>query len=239
MTPADPSLAQAISLGAAFIAGVSGSAHCFAMCGGLAGAVGMRARAVQQSPRRVFASALLANVGRIGSYALVGAMVGAAGSALAALMEWLHLAMWLRVFAGALLIAVAARVVFGWNAFAWLERAGAALWSRSFVRLAPQAAQGSGAAQSLLMGAAWGWLPCGLVYSMALYAVLAGSAWRGAAVMLAFGAGTLPSMLSSGLLAAQLARMFKYPGARWAAGAALAAFGVFTVASALRHSGHH
>ena len=233
MTTAD----HAISLSAAFIAGVSGSAHCVAMCGGLAGAVGMRARALGHAPQQVFVSAFLTNMGRIGSYALVGAIVGAAGGALTSLMTWLHLAVWLRVLAGALLLAVAVRVVFQWNAFAWLERVGSQVWSRGFSRLAPPPAHG--AAHSLLMGVAWGWLPCGLVYSMALYAALAGDAWRGAGVMLAFGMGTLPSIMSSSLLAAQLARLVKHAGARWAAGSALAALGVWTVVSALRHSGHH
>jgi sulfite exporter TauE/SafE len=57
--------------------------------------------------------------------------------------------------------------------------------------------------------------------------------------MLAFGAGTLPSMLSSSLLASQFARMLKNPGARWVAAAVLAAFGVWTIYSALQHQGHH
>jgi len=235
MTPSD----QVISLSAAFIAGVTGSAHCVAMCGGLAGALGMRARAQQHAPQRVFASALLTNIGRVGSYTLVGAIVGAIGSGLATLMDWLHLAAWLRGLAGVLLLAVAVRIVFGWNAFAWLERGGALLWSRIFAPRAQHAAQGIGAAQSLLLGVAWGWLPCGLVYSMALYAALAGDAVRGASIMVAFGIGTLPSMLSSTLLGSQLARLFKYAATRWVAGAILIALGIWTILSALRHSGHH
>jgi len=53
-------------------------------------------------------------------------------------------------------------------------------------------------------GLFWGWLPCGLVYSALLAAVVAGSAMQGAAVMLAFGAGTVPAMLGVGLLGSRL-----------------------------------
>jgi uncharacterized protein len=235
-------VAEVISLGAAFVAGVSGSAHCFAMCGGLAGALGMRARTLGQSPQRAFAFTLLTQLGRIGSYALVGAIAGAAGAMLSTIMSWVHLAAWLRIVAGALLLLVAIRIATGFNGFAWLERAGAQVWTRYLAKLAPSRTTNTATlsvGQSLLMGAVWGWLPCGLVYSMAVFAVFAGNAWQGALIMLAFGAGTLPSMLSSSLLASQLARMLKNPSARWVAAAVLAAFGVWTIYSALQHQGHH
>jgi sulfite exporter TauE/SafE len=231
----------AISLSAAFATGVLGSVHCFAMCGGLAGALGMRARSTGQTPARVFGNALATQIGRIGSYMVVGGAAGAAGAVLAVMMDWIHLAAVLRVLAGALLLAVALRIAFAWNLFAWLERAGGRLWSRYLAKLAPNAMSTprSGVAQSMLLGAVWGWLPCGLVYSMVLFAAFAGSALQGALVMLAFGAGTLPSMLSSSLLAAHLARLLKKPGVRWLAVATLTLFGIWTIVSALQHPGHH
>ncbi|HBG50914.1 MAG TPA: hypothetical protein DDW89_03775, partial [Gammaproteobacteria bacterium] len=48
------------------------------------------------------------------------------------------------------------------------------------------------AAQALAFGALWGWIPCGLVYSALLTALVSGSATAGASIMLAFGFGTLP-----------------------------------------------
>jgi len=233
---------SAISLSAAFATGVLGSVHCFAMCGGLAGALGMRARSKGQTPARAFGNALLTQTGRIGSYMMVGAIVGAAGAALAIVMEWIHLVAILRVLAGVLLLAIALRVAFAWNPFAWLERAGGRLWSRYLAKLVPvnaSPAQQSSKAQSLLLGAVWGWLPCGLVYSMVLFAAFAGNASQGALIMLAFGAGTLPSMLSSSLLATHLARLLKTSGVRWVAAAALVLFGLWTIVSAVQHLGHH
>jgi sulfite exporter TauE/SafE len=244
-----PEAAEVISLGAAFVAGISGSAHCFAMCGGLAGALGMRARTLGQSPQRSLVFALLTQIGRIASYAVVGGIAGATGGALSQIMNWVHVAAWLRVFAGMLLLLIAVRIAFGLNAFAWLESIGAKLWARYLARVAPLHSSGptasttssvrSSVAQSLLMGAVWGWLPCGLVYSMVVFAVFAGSAWQGALIMMAFGVGTLPSMLSSSLLASQLARAFKNRSVRLLAAGILAVFGAWTIVSALQHQGHH
>jgi sulfite exporter TauE/SafE len=154
-------------------------------------------------------------------------------------MAWVHLAAMLRVAAGSVLLVLALRVAFGWNAFAWLERAGGRLWSRYLMKLAPGAVQRGGFTQAIVLGALWGWLPCGLVYSMLIFAAFAGSAANGAYVMLAFGAGTLPAMLASNLLASQLARALSKPAMRPMAAALLTAFGIWTIVAGLAHGGHH
>jgi sulfite exporter TauE/SafE len=41
----------------------------------------------------------------------------------------------------------------------------------------------------------WGWLPCGLVYSVLTWSLASGSALQGAIIMTGFGLGTLPIML--------------------------------------------
>jgi sulfite exporter TauE/SafE len=51
------------------------------------------------------------------------------------------------------------------------------------------------ALRALTLGMLWGWLPCGLVYSVLLVAAFAGSAFAGSATMVAFGLGTLPALL--------------------------------------------
>jgi sulfite exporter TauE/SafE len=57
-----------------------------------------------------------------------------------------------------------------------------------------------GPAQAFPLGMLWGWLPCGMVYSVLAMALLTGSATRGAAALLAFGLGTLPNLMLAGLL---------------------------------------
>ena len=120
-----------------------------------------------------------------------------------------------------------------WLVLNRLESAGSRLWrliepiSR---RLLPVRTPG----QALLVGMIWGWIPCGLVYSMLVTAVSAGSALQGAAVMLAFALGTLPTLMSIGLLAGVAARLSRSPAVRSVAGALVMLFGVLTIVRALQ-----
>ena len=73
--------AGSLSLGAALIAGLAGSGHCLAMCGGIAGALAMRGSSEQGTPSRL-ALALAYNLARVASYTLAGALAGLLGRTL-------------------------------------------------------------------------------------------------------------------------------------------------------------
>ena len=68
----------AFTLGAAFLAGLAGGAHCAAMCGPLVG-IACRARD-GASGAQWLRHALAYNAGRIASYAIAGAVTGAVGA---------------------------------------------------------------------------------------------------------------------------------------------------------------
>jgi sulfite exporter TauE/SafE len=229
-------MAGEVSYAAAVLAGISGSMHCLAMCGGLSGALGMRARSAGKTASAAFAYASTYQIGRLLSYALAGALCGVAGGLLARLMSLTGLTIWLRVAAGVLMVLLGAQLWSGWRLLGPIEKAGAQLW-RQLAPLSRKLPE-SGWSQALLLGALWGWLPCGLVYSMLLLGVLGGSAPHGALLMLAFGAGTLPAMMSSTLLSAQLQRVLNLHGWRWMAGLLMTGFGIWTIMMALQHHGH-
>ena len=215
----------------AFIAGLAGSAHCFGMCGGMAGALGMRARMNATSPMQATSSASLYHVGRIGGYATVGAIGGALGHSAHWALQLARFESALRIVAGVLTLLIAIRILSRWNAFAPLERVGARLW----MKVQPLAKRASGNDRwwgNLVIGLLWGWLPCGLVYSMVLMTMTTASVLQGAAVMLAFGLGTLPAMLSSSLLAGTLPKLSQRPWFRHATGTAMLLFGVWMIAAA-------
>lgn len=225
-----------LTLVAAFVAGVSGSVHCIAMCGGLTSAFGMRARAHGGTARNAFLHASLYQLGRIVSYMLAGAVCGAFGGLLLRFIDLAGITVWLRVIAGLLLMMLGLQLLWGWRLLRPLETAGARVWRR----LAPLAKHlpAAGMPQAFMLGALWGWLPCGLVYSMLMLGVLGGSSGHGALVMLAFGVGTLPSMLSSSLLASQVARAASQQGLRAVTGALMIVFGMWTGWVALQHHVH-
>ena len=172
-----------------------GAGHCLGMCGGIVAAMSL---AIRQSPiKRRLALLLVYNFGRISSYGLIGALVGL-------LIEYIagnHLT-WLRVFAGLVLILMGFYVAGLWKALALLERGGYLLW-RYLKPLSNRLTPVTSYRTALLLGLLWGWLPCGLIYTALAYSALQGVWYQSAVVMMAFGLGTLPSMMVTGVAAAE------------------------------------
>jgi len=119
-----------------------------------------------------------------------------------------------------------------WMVLNRLEAVGGRLWRRIEPlgrRLFPVRSPG----QALLVGLLWGWIPCGLVYSMLVTAVSTGSALEGAALMLAFALGTLPTLMTIGVLTGAAAHLTRSPMPRKIAGVLVMLFGVHTLWQAL------
>jgi len=230
---------EALSLpGAAVVMGLFGSAHCFGMCAGISGLIAVNIEVA--SLRSQLPLALAYNTGRIISYALLGAAVGALGSGMVSAVP--DVAAPVRLASGVLIVFVGLQLAFNWRVLAPLETAGSQLWRR----IAP-AARGllpvRTSRQAVGLGLIWGWLPCGLVYSVLLVAAATASPLRGLAVMIAFGLGTMPAMIATGLGASRLARFMNRN--RLGAGLMIALLGVATAAMPLagltgqrEHSGH-
>jgi sulfite exporter TauE/SafE len=124
-----------------------------------------------------------------------------------------------------------------WRGLARLEQLGQGLWRR--VRpvtglLLPL----DSPLKLLAMGALWGALPCGMVYSVLLTAMLSGSALSGAAVMLAFGLGTLPMLLAMGVAGAPLRGWIQRRPVRVACGVVVLGFGALGMLRAARGVSH-
>jgi sulfite exporter TauE/SafE len=180
-----------LAFGSAFVAGVLGSTHCVAMCGGLAAALGT------QRHGTLGARPLLYQLGRVSSYATAGAIVGSLGAAAGFAFEASQWSEVLRLGTALIVTLIGLNIALGSRLRGpWLrapERWGALVWRR----IAPLAAKlpAQPALRAVTLGILWGWLPCGLVYSVLLAAAFAGSALAGSATMIAFGLGTLPAML--------------------------------------------
>ncbi len=134
-------VATTLTLSAAVVAGLAGSGHCIAMCGGLAGALGMRAGATSSGDQSKFWNASIHHLGRLGGYSLAGLLCGQFGAALQSALDLSRLSVMLRVASGLLIVLVALRILVGWNVLGGLERAGARIW-RGLQPLARYAARG-------------------------------------------------------------------------------------------------
>ena len=206
----------------ALILGLLGGGHCLGMCGGLMGALTL-AIPPEQRGRRL--QLLLAyNLGRIISYATAGLLFGLAGWAVASSPA----AMLLRIVAGLLLISMGLYLGGWWSGLTRIEALGRGLW-RHIQPVASRLLPVSSLPRALLLGALWGWLPCGLVYSTLLWAASQGDALDSGLLMLAFGLGTWPVLLATGMAAERLTALLRRRGVRMAGGLLVILFGLWTL----------
>lgn len=221
---------------AAFTTALVGGLHCAGMCGGFVSAFQLNRPAGVSA--RTLASGY--HAGRISSYAAAGALLGAVGGAVFA-QNVVPVQVTLLAIGGLMLLVLGISMLAGNRWMRRLEGVGQGVWRLvgPYARkVYPPRTRG----QAYLAGLAWGWIPCGLVYGVLPLAFVAGGAWQGVIVMVAFGLGTLPSLgvvdfaasrlSSSGTLVARRAWL------KYAAGAMVIVFGVSGLAHAARVAGH-
>lgn len=222
-------------LGAAFLMALLGGAHCAGMCGGFVTA--LQVARPPQLRADAFASAY--HVGRVGGYTTAGLVAGAIGGSLF-VANILPLQIALLVLAAIVLAGIGGSLL---GSAAWLrqlEPMGRSVW-KALQPVAGRVLPPRSLPAAALAGFVWGWIPCGMVYAALPLALVSGSPLRGAAVMLAFGLGTVPNLLALGWGASTL---FAGPRAqrlrRWlrpVAGAVILLFAASDLAHAARLAG--
>jgi uncharacterized protein len=185
--------------------------HCIGMCGPVAVAFSLSSNQTTENTwqQHLYFHGLL-NLGRLISYTLVGASIGALGSVLVASGQLAGvgsgLRYWFAIFTGSLLIWMGILQIkpdflprlplLNPMAIASLHQKLGSAMAKLSLR--------SHFLTPALLGMVWGLIPCGFLYIAQLKAAETGDMRQGGLVMLAFGLGTLPSMLGTGLSAALL-----------------------------------
>lgn len=202
--------ADSVGLGVFFAIGVLGGAHCLGMCGPLVTTYGARvAGDTDRVGWRDVRQHALFNLGRVASYATVGAALGAAGAGVYDAATLLSVADGVRGVAGVgvglFILATGARYLLGGRVGgpdalpggrAPFERLSGWLFARvdSLVR----------GPRILALGSIHAVLPCPLLFPAYLYAFARGSPVEGALALAALGVGTAPTMFALGALSASL-----------------------------------
>lgn len=217
----------------AFVVGLLGGVHCIGMCGGIVGALtwGLPAE-VRVHPARLLPYVFAYNGGRIASYTAAGAAMGALGGLVTDLTALHQGRLMLQMVAGLFLVALGLYLGGWWFGLHRLERAGTLLW-RHIEPLGRRLLPVRSPLQALLLGTLWGWLPCGLVYSVLIWSISAGGALQGGLLMLSFGLGTLPLMAGLGMSAGAASAILQRRWVRALAGLGVAGYGVYLVTVAV------
>jgi len=215
------------------------------MCGGIALAVEQRNAnpvpvALVRRPRDWIVELLVMHAGRLTTYMLLGAALGAVGASVWA-QQYLPVQRWLFA-AGSVMLVLSGFWLLQGSTFRvdWLERLaarGAGGLLRRFMDRKGQAASalapGGRLSRRYGTGLAWGLVPCGMVYGALPLALLAGNALSGALVMGTFGLGTLPNLLVLSGLSGYLRQWSRRPMVRRVAGIAVIGFGIMGIVRAL------
>ncbi len=209
-----------------FLMGLLGGVHCLGMCGGvvamLSGGLDSQTRANSQKTALFHLSY---NIGRISSYILMGALFGLMGALLAQTLQMSVLDKMLRIFSGTLMIMVGLYIGNWSSGIQVLEKFGAKLW-RLLQPLTQRFLPIRDLKSAFFTGLLWGGIPCGLVYGALSFAILSGSMADGALIMLAFGLGTLPSLLLMASAATKLSHLVQNPKVRKLSGLLVIVLGV-------------
>ena len=212
---------------AALTAGVAGGVHCIGMCGGISmmlSRAGKKIFPILPSDKMTgcqshqsdvnWAYQLQLHAGRIFTYMLIGAMIGAMGNLGLMFKPYLPVHRILFWMGNLALILLGLRVL-GIGSYFHGIASKLATWQQLFFSRIPALRQKS--KYPFLIGMGWGCLPCGLLYGVAPFALFAGDPLSGALLMWIFGMSALPHLiLGQGIFnysgAAKAPVLFKYAG---------------------------
>jgi len=177
----------------ALLTGFLGSGHCLGMCGGIVAALSLS----QPGRQSGLPFHLLYNLGRITTYGGIGLLVGSLGSLMAYTENFEHYTRLLLLASDLLLITLGLGTAGAWRHLNLMQlefASSARLLAGTVARLR----RFPGGLAALPLGLVFGFLPCGMVYAMAISAAQTATPWRAGLVMVSFGLGTIPALFTFG-----------------------------------------
>jgi sulfite exporter TauE/SafE/copper chaperone CopZ len=190
-------LAQAgMGYGMLLVIGILTSVHCIAMCGGINLSQTLQ-RGGETAPASTYSlllPSILYNAGRLVSYTLAGVLVGALGSVITVSGRFQGV---VQLAAGVFMVIMGINML---GLFPALRRLSLHLPKVFTARIYERKA-GRG---PVVVGFLNGFMPCGPLQAMQLYALSTGSPIRGGISMFLFCAGTIPLMFALGAASSAL-----------------------------------
>lgn len=188
----------------AFLVGLAGGVHCVGMCGGIVGAF---TYAIPKGAA-VLPYTLAYNSGRIFSYIIAGCITGGAGFLFAQQLD--QGIVILQFISGLFLCFLGLYIAGWWQGLNKVEKLGLHLW-KVIRPWSKKLLPFKRPIYALPYGMIWGWLPCGLVYSVLTWSLASGSIKQGAMIMAGFGLGTLPIMILMALGFDKIKHLLQHP----------------------------
>ena len=214
-------------LAAVFLVGLNGSLHCVGMCGPIVGILGMNTDANTHSKR--IGTAICYNLGRISTYVILGFVAMLLS---VAMQDLKPLQIVIRYFSGIIMLFVALQLIGFPQYLAFIEKPLNKL-SRPISQLTRKFFPIKTLKGAYVAGLAWGLLPCGMVYMAFAMSLGVENVLAAPLVMLFFGLGTLPMMLTLSVSGNFFGSFFSSPKARKISGLLVLAMTIFYMGSML------
>ncbi len=228
-------MSDPVTLTAAFLLGFFSTLHCIGMCGGIIGALSLSLPTeIRNNKTKLFGFVLSYNIGRLTSYSIAGLIAGAMGTSIlqSAGFEQAHTAL---KMTGVLMMIAIGLYLTGWlPQLANVEKIGVPLWKR-LEPIGRKLMPVNSISKALSYGFIWGWLPCGMVYFVLIWSLTAGNALYGGLTMLAFGLGTLPTLLAAGFMTSWIIRFAHSAYARQIVGLLIIAMAIGSLFIPMQH----
>ncbi|MDT8283188.1 MAG: sulfite exporter TauE/SafE family protein [Gammaproteobacteria bacterium] len=231
-------MSDPLTLTSAFFLGLFSTLHCVGMCGGIIGALSLSLPVETRSHKsRLLSFVLTYNIGRLISYSIAGLIAGALGTGFMQSAGFDQGHAILRVVGVSMMVAIGLYLT-GWlPQLASVEKIGIPIWKR-LEPLGRKLVPVTSLPKALAYGLIWGWLPCGLVYFVLIWALTAGNAIQGALTMLAFGIGTLPTLITAGFMTSWVTRFARSTRARQVVGLLIIVMAIGSLFIPMEHHHH-
>ncbi len=193
-----PSLTKGAGIVAVFIFGLLTSIHCVGMCGGLmlTQCVKNDDRDYKKSRWEIVLPPALYNLGRVVSYAVVGAIIGGVGQVLSLSGFFKGL---IPIIGGLFMILMALNILGVFPLLRFLQPG----VPKGVVKSIRNGEKGP-----FILGLLMGIMPCGPLQMAEMYALTTGSVLWGALSMLVFAVGTVPCLLALGCFGSLMTKRF-------------------------------
>lgn len=204
----------------ALATGLAGSAHCLGMCGGIGATLGLNAQRKRYVPSYHF--------GRLLTYAMLGLFLGAILPLLGVNPSQPDWGIYLRLFTATIIIVIGIQIFFDISMLRKLERYGHFIW-RPIASLTQHFLPTRSHTDALILGLLWGLLPCGLIYTALGLAISSANPFTALFIMIIFGIGTLPAMLSVTLFSGTVVKTLTQDSSKKTLGIIVIAMGMWSL----------
>jgi len=211
-----------------FSIGLFGSTHCIGMCGGILSALSI-AISNKQSNNKKNKYCILYNIGRISMYVIIFIILSIISNLLDKATSEITIKI-LRIISGFLLVIIGLYLSNFWSGIIYLEKVGLFFWN-SISILIKFIVPVNSYIKAYILGLIWGLIPCGLVYTTILLALVNTNFNFSLVLIIFFGIGTLPAMMMTGIIYTKYSFLFLDKNIKYFFGIFIILFGIWNIIS--------